>query len=620
MCLLSERGSLLPLLFFLALPALSRGAEPARDTPGQATAQPSIVEWSTSPEWKALLHADATQFHIQDPRFLLSAPNASLEREMTATLDAFRQNAIPGEEHAICRFPARYEWLRRNLLINENDIPRVECTEFRRYRAKAPAEHIKLVFSSENVYSASSMMGHVLLKMEGTNDEGVPVEHAVSYFTVLDSANLPRLLYRVFVSGMPGLFALTPYQQQKERYLIGEERNIWEYELRLSEAQKSLIQAHIWELREIDSTYFFTSYNCATAILYILALSQPEILDRKERWVSPVDVVRTTHEFGLVENTVLIPSRRWKIKMLAEQLGQRASTVYAAVNDRVTLGFNDHVDDQQAILGLELYRSYFSYLNENGAIPEPDSVSLRENIDAMSRAVPKNYQLDVSEYKNPSKAPFDSQWSISAGFMDATSFYQFRILAASHRLTDDNRQYFSESSLELGDVSLRYTPSNNELKLNEAKLYSMASINPWDEFTGGFSSKFKIGFEPHYDSELKDHLTFDVDAGIGAAVSVGRDVLAYALGGIGYGNSGRKRYLYVEPEAGLIVREIFDMKTLLRMRRPFNQQGTARAYTNIEMTQSFYLSKENAVFLSGQLLSTRDTHKTAFSLSYTRYF
>lgn len=611
---------MLPLLFFLAIPAVSRSAEPARTVSAQSTAQHSVAELSSAPQWRALLHADFTQFHIQDPRFLLSAPNASLEQEMSATLAAFRRHAIPGEEHAICRFPARYEWLRRNLLVNANDTPRVECAEFRRYLAKASAERIKLVFSSENVNSASSMMGHVLLKMEGANDEGLPVEHAVSYFTVLDSANLPKLLYRIFVSGMPGLFALNPYQQQKARYLVGEERNIWEYELRLTEAQKSLVQAHLWELRGIDSKYFFTTYNCATAILYILALAEAEILDRKQLWVSPMDVVRTAHAFGLVENTELIPSRRWKIKMLANQLGQHASTVYAAVNNRLPLEFSEPVDDPQNVLGLVLYRSYHAYLNDNGAIAALDSTTLRENIAAMDQALPQNYQLDVSEYKSPSKAPLDSQWSISTGIVDSTAFYQFRLLAASHRLTDDNRQYFSESSLELGNVSLRYTPTDKVLELREATLYSMLSINPWDKFTGGFSSKLKIGFEQHYDAALKDHLTFDLDAGLGAALSMGHDLRVYALSGLGYGNSGRNSYLYFEPEAGLILHEVFNMKTLLRIRRPYNQQGSAQAYLNSEITQSLFLSKDNAVFLSGQILNARNIQKTTFLLAYTRYF
>jgi hypothetical protein len=614
------RGSLLPLLLFTFATSNSLRAEQIISADSQGRERDNLSELAAAPEWRALLHADPEHFHILDPRFLLSAPDASLRKELVATIAAITAPPQPNETHALCRFPARYQWLVRNGAIRESDIPSVECEELDRFRRKAPAEKIKLVFSSENVHSASSMMGHVLLKLEGKNDSGNFVEHAVSYFTVLDSFNLPRLLYRIFFSGMPGLFALTPYQQQKTRYLVGEERNIWEYELHLTQYQRELIHAHVWELKDVSSTYFFTSYNCATATFYMLALAQPQIFSHKEAWISPVDVVRLTNSSGLVKQAELIPARRWKIKMLADQLGKDTSTVYAAVNKQQMLAFSDDYSDEKDILGLELYKDYSSYLNDNHDLPELSTSALEKNIERMSQSVPRVFQFDVSDYKSPVRGPRDSQWSIVTGVSDSSPYVQFELLAASHRLIDDNRQHFSESGLEMGEVSVRYESGNETPEIRKAILYSMISINPRDEFTGGISSNFKVGFERHYDSALDDHLAFDVDAGIGAGFSMGSDTVVYAIAGAGYGFGESRGYVFAKPNIGMIVREVYDMKSVVQLSFPYNQIDSGQGYVDLELTQSMYLSDKHAMFLAARWLAGPREESTSFAFRYTRYF
>lgn len=582
-----------------------------------------VATLSQSPAWHALLHARNGKFYVDDSRFLLSAPNPTVEKELLATLDAFKKAVDAEEEHAICRFPARFLWLRNQGILDEGAYPSINCAEFRHYLGMAPATSVKLVFASENVYSAASMMGHVFFKLEGINKDGNPVEHAVSYFAAMDTLSLPKLYIQALVTGLPGSFALSPYSPQKSRYLVSEGRNIWEYQIKLDPDQMDMFRAHIWELRNITATYFFTSHNCATATYFLLATIEPRVLSLKENWISPIDVVRTAHAFDLIDKSQLFPSSRWEIKMLSDQLGDDHSrSVYAAVSNREllgTVGTNADVGNQ-FMLQRVLYRSYISYLAEDHQLSDTSVLTLKRNLELMSEKDAHAYQIDISDYKNPAKGPRDSQWTLASGSQDSDEFVQLRLMAASHRLEDDNRQYFSESGLELGAISWRFSSRHHAPKLHDATLYSMASINPWDRFTGGISSKLRIGIQRQFDTNLDDRLAFDTSASIGLAGMLHRDIVLYSLAGGGYGFDGATHYLFAEPEIGVIVHEIFNMKTLAQLRYSFNQLASAEGYARLDISQAIFLSDNHALFFTGQWLRNTRESRMALAAAFTRYF
>ena len=140
-----------------------------------------------SPIWKALLHVSNGKLNIADPNFILSKDNFSLRNELEKTIYSFFEDIDKGDSHGICKFPARFFWIKSELNLDDNSLPHVQCTEFEEYLKQAPADEISLVFVSENVSNPSSMMGHVFLKLSGHNYKSNYVEHAVSFFTIVDT-------------------------------------------------------------------------------------------------------------------------------------------------------------------------------------------------------------------------------------------------------------------------------------------------------------------------------------------------------------------------------------------------------------------------------------------------
>jgi hypothetical protein len=108
-----------------------------------------------------------------------------------------------------------------------------------------------------------------------------------------------KLIYQNTISGMKGMFALQPYTKVKQNYTQKENRNLWEYELVLSEYERKLIYYHVWELKDINMKYYFTSYNCSTVIYNILSLANPKIYNDKKIWITPLDSVKFLYKYNL---------------------------------------------------------------------------------------------------------------------------------------------------------------------------------------------------------------------------------------------------------------------------------------------------------------------------------
>ncbi len=567
------------------------------------------------PTWSSLLHFRNGNCSIEDTSFLLSGTSCSLDSELAETIKLFYAS-FKGNNHPACRFPARRAFIQRGLLSKGFSLPNIDCPNLEEYLTKAPAESVSLVFASENVSQPSSMLGHVFLKLSGTTDLGVSVDHAVSYFTRIDTANVPRLILESMFFGMTSYYALTPYAEQLKLYLQTEGRNVWEYQLHLSEEERELIHLHIWELKDVKSKYLFAGYNCATVVYFILSIAEPDFLEKWRFWITPLDVAKQAKLSGLIRNTRLIPSDKWKIKMISNELSsQQQSEVYHSVRSYDSELVSDTNDEDLRYLQLELARTYSDYRLNSGAISGKNYQKLQKLY-----PVDEKRTIDVSNYKDPLKRPEDSQVSVGYYFRDNRSFLRLNILPTSHKLSDDNRQLFSESSLELGDTTLLFELDNSSLSLQEFKLFSAASIIPRDNFTGGISGRFGIGVEEHLDESLDTYRAGHVSGGVGLAKSIHENVVVYSLlnTGLGYGNSNA--YLYGSPEIGVYVNEIYGLKGVGTYEFVCGQNGDFPCYQRLRFSETVPISSDYALKLGFVHEYRSSEDRQSFEIMLTRYF
>lgn len=542
-----------------------------------------------------MLHVSNDKLNIKDPNFILSGDDFSLKNELVKTIQSFFDEPNNSFKHPICRFPARFFWIKSELGLNDSMFPNVRCPEFEEYLMRSPAQKISVVFVSENVSQPSSMMGHVFLKLSGNNYNSNYVEHAVSFYTIIDTINIPLLIFKSTITGMNGFFSLLPYSEQVKRYLEVEDRNIWEYELDLSESIKMLMYYHIWELKDLRMRYLFIGYNCATVIYNILSLSSENFLTNNNRlWITPKDVIKEVYRNNLIVSTKLIPSDKWYIRMLSEALDNNSIDYIHSLFEKRTFEHLELIEDlNKSLYQLELIRSYANYLYRHREIDKKELNTITNSINkAIEEKIPQitHYDIDLSQYKSPLKTFDDTQMGLGYKIKNGRNYMKLHFLPASNSLSDDNREYFNENFLKLGELSLLI--NDKSIKLESFQLYAMKSLIPWNKFVKGISGEFRIGVEEHYDKELKNHVAVNISGGIGLAKKISKDMNTYLLinGGVGYGKS--RFYLYLYPEIGATIYEIMNMKTTLSYKYVYNQLGSKDFYHNIHITQSIFWHKQ----------------------------
>jgi len=572
--------------------------------------------------WKSLLHTKNGKLNIKDPDFIISLNNYSLENELEKTIQSFFENSNNISKHPICKFPARYFWIKSELGLTDDIFPNVSCPDFEEYKNKTSNQNISLIFVSEDISQPSSMMGHVFLKLSGQDNNTNYVAHAVSFYTVIGTVNIPILIIRSTLTGMKGFFSLLPYEEQIKKYLEVQNRNVWEYELDLPENVKKLIYYHIWELKDVKFKYLFTDYNCATVIYNILSLSSDEFLNHNNYlWITPKSVIKEASNDNLIRNTKLVPSDKWKIRMLSETLDKESvKNIYNYVDGKSAEHIRLSNNSKIKILQCELIKTYIDYKYKNEKINTNEFNIMDHNIMDICNISGKveNVSIDLSQYKSPIKTFPERQVGIGYKYLGKNNYGKLYFLPASNTLSDDNREYFNENSLKLGETSILIN-NNNNINVESIQLYSMQNLLPVDMFLKEISEEVKVGGEQQYDKQLNNHLAMNISAGLGLTNKISTDMNCYIIinGGAGFGKS--RFYIYGFPEVGITIYEVMNMKTIMSYKYVYNQMENNNYYYNYNITQSYYWKSKYKINATYEHIYNKSYKNDNFEIMFNIY-
>ncbi|WMC10723.1 DUF4105 domain-containing protein [Oceanimonas pelagia] len=525
----------------------------------------------------ALFHFQNGKPKITDPAFLLSGSERDLQAEFESNLNVYMN--MEQRADYLCRFPARSLWISR--LLGE-EVPGFEhCEELYEYIQRVPADDISLVYASENLLSPSSFMGHSFIKMKDQEDRRA---HAVSYFTEVEGFNLPAIMFEALVTGKEGYFIVSPYEEAKRYYKDIEGRNVYEYSLALNDFDRELIRLHLWELKDKQIDYYFHTNNCATLTLDILALAKPVLLQHGEEWLSPLDVVKYVNDHGMVEKVSISPSLGWKVRAFGEGLDyQEKEALRQKLVDHGRLEPLSSVEDL-------LQHEYRHALNDWLYFEKRIDRELYERNRAEIIRHDRDYQhflLDLSDYKNPVHRAADSQFMIGARLREANANLLVSWLPASHLTVDDNRNAFSESTLQVLKSTLGI--DKEHLYLDEVVLYGIESYIPRDEVIGGLSGRFRLLWERGGYDSYSTNRRFHVDAALGVANSSREGALSYATLGSGLSANGHGMWLSPQFELGSFLYLANNSKLNLKYRMVFNELNQGDVINNVEVVNTYHL-------------------------------
>ena len=284
-----------------------------------------------NPTWLKLLHFDnkAQKSEILSKDFFLSPQgNHDPKAELIATVAAY--DALQPKDsdlHARCRFPARYFWLSQQINLPDYTLAPPQCKTFARWSLPKKVQSISMFLVSGYLGNPASVFGHALLKLNtGVQDDQAGLfDLTVSYGALVpqDEPVLRYILYGLG-GGYQAGFSDRYFYTQDLVYSRTEFRDIWDYKLRLSDQQRTLLILHLWEILGKKFTYYFLDKNCAYRLAELLELVIDEpLLQHAKVWCAPVEIFHRLEDIdqaekaagqsGLISTVRFIPSAQRRL-------------------------------------------------------------------------------------------------------------------------------------------------------------------------------------------------------------------------------------------------------------------------------------------------------------------
>ncbi len=251
-------------------------------------------------------------------------PQAELLADLAAYAAPWPEN---GDSHARCRFPARYFWLAQQINLPNYSLRNSQCPTFSRWSLPDKVQSISLFLVSGYLGNPASVFGHSLLKLNtgAQDDQAGMFDLTVSYGALVPQDEpVWRYILRGLGGGYQAGFSDRYFYTQDLVYSRTEFRDIWDYELLLSDAQRTLLILHLWEVLGKKFTYYFLDKNCAFRLseLVELVIDEP-LLGNARVWYAPTETFHRLEDIdqarkaagqpGLIKAVRFIPSAQRKL-------------------------------------------------------------------------------------------------------------------------------------------------------------------------------------------------------------------------------------------------------------------------------------------------------------------
>src|SRR5690606_39191740 len=122
--------------------------------------------------WSKLVLIQNNQKRVNTQRFYFTnkQSNNLLKEELILTLEAFLED----EQH-ICKFPARYSWLKQQLQFEIKGFDLSKCQALNEFRQNY-FNDLSLMYTTERYNSPASLFGHIFFKTQTKE-----IEYAINY-------------------------------------------------------------------------------------------------------------------------------------------------------------------------------------------------------------------------------------------------------------------------------------------------------------------------------------------------------------------------------------------------------------------------------------------------------
>ncbi|WP_457747736.1 Lnb N-terminal periplasmic domain-containing protein [Sulfurimonas sp.] len=518
--------------------------------------------------WHLLLHMDDNLSEIDDPRFFFAKEGKTNPKaELLATIDAF-MNSGTDDNSSVCKFPARYAWLKEKL--NADEFVVGECKEYKQILKRVDPKSTTLVFPAAHINSPASMFGHTFLRINSSYNSRL-LSYAINYAADAnpDKENAVTFAIKGLVGGYFGKYSLLPYYDKLKEYRDSEQRDIWEYDLNLTQEETLQMFRHIWELNGTSSYYYFFTENCSYNMLWLLEVARPSLHLREyfHYQVPPMETVHVAQEEKLIVKYNYRPSKR-TILLKYERLlhDETIDLPIELVASKVTaedIMKNRNISIEQKRYILEAAIELLEYDFSKSKFSKEKYLKLFHIFTSKRATLGTTKALNIKTPPNPIHGHRAVRVELGYGQIEHQDNVYLGIRPAYHDLKDSAYGFLRGTQIEFLDLELRMR--SNEIRFEKATILSISSIAQRSKFFKNFSWRTKFGWDNDFlDNKVRFY------GGIGA--------------GLSWGNSLGYIYFMIDP----FVYDADDFIGAIGSSVGFKIDKYKWANLNFEATQRFY--------------------------------
>jgi len=489
--------------------------------------------WLQLGHYQAAVVSDWKSEVDEDSFFLSPKGKISPKAELLATIAAFNgENLSETERQAtICRFPARFNWLKNKI---KNNWGSLNCSELQQWQSAIDADSITLVFPTAFMNNPSSMFGHTLLRIDAkdqTRNKEL-VAFAVNFAAVPDLDDNPiTYAYKGLVGAYPGRFSLMPYYQKVQEYNDLESRDIWEYLLNFSTDEVERVLLHLWELQSVYFDYYFIDENCSYQLLSLLQLAN-ENIDLTSSFpmhAIPSDTVSALKRYNLLQEPNYRPAFSTRLFNYSEQLSDEELNIVRRVMDGEYLNLSSHTPTQNAAI-LEMAYEWLNFKSQEQGLSRDTVVKrstqlliARSKIKLTSPFLPPKQPLS-----SPEQGHASSRLGVSfthKGHYDDRFNLSYRL--AYHDLLDQSSGFIPGAKISFLDIETSINDAGNT-RLEQAYLIDTLSVPVNNRIFDNWSWSFRMGFDRQADIQKESGRWF-TQGGYGKSIGDPNYLQAYTL-------------------------------------------------------------------------------------------
>ncbi len=480
---------------------------------------------SQSKKWWALLHykknISGIKSLVDDPKFFL-APDGKYnpESELEATIRFLY--SYNDKENPVCRFMARYSWLKKELgAVSPHET---HCEKLQEIISFKDDMSVHLIFPTGYINSPASMFGHTLLTVQSQYNPGL-LSSAVNYAANTNETFGPSFAFKGIFGLYRGYFSIQPYYSKVQEYSDLESRDIWEYKLNLNQDEVRMMLFHIWELDNIYSDYYFFDENCSYNLLYLLEVTRPDthLTDNFFFWVIPIDTLRKVSNAGFIENKAFRPSRTTLIQYLVDHLNkQQINAIKSIAKGNNPLDVINHYsfNDLEKVQVLDCASEYIQYCYADKQYSQKEYQTIFINVLKLRSTLTNTITYSPPAPPPPEDGHYSSRINIQMGSFENDSFTELSYRPSYHDLCDDTSGFVSGSQIIFGEIAARYYWDTQKIQFQRFDIIDIESIAPINPLIKPLSWKIITGFERLPFENNNELLVYQLNTGGGYAFSL----------------------------------------------------------------------------------------------------